>query len=330
MEILRKYLLLITVITGLLSSLYSQSKWDKYVTKAEGYYSKGYYDKAVKANNKFVKKVKQKLGPVNNYVAIYHLNMAKYNLANGLLGDFNTQIDNAIRISEKANLTNLRDHGIMFMDVADVQINYGNFLKALVYHNKANEVLETNNKLTDGLKAKLDLQLAKIYTGQGYYSEALEFIEQHTDYFTGRAVTKETIVDPKTGKLKTIRLSEDEINLRKSEYATLLTLKANAYRKRGDIVDSDNAFGFSDDWMKKNLGRDNIQYVNNLYLWALMLDENGTKDLPKKYYERALVSLKKDHNEAHFTALEIYESLIRSYLIDNDRARFKNLKPEYE
>jgi len=68
MEILRKYLPVIIAVTGLLSSLYSQSKWDKYVTKAEGYYSSGYYDKAVKANNKFVKKV----SVINFHVCDFH------------------------------------------------------------------------------------------------------------------------------------------------------------------------------------------------------------------------------------------------------------------
>jgi len=305
-------------------------KYDKFVDKVNTAYESGDYIKAQKYNLKLQKKVTKKLGQQNSYLIEYYLMSARNDLAQGLLKEFNQKIEQAISMSEKVNLNSPTKHVLVLNKVSTFLLQNINPIKAEAYIKLAQENV---GKIEDNqnIKAFTDLNSAAIYATQGYCAKAIDFISKNEKYFSGRAITKVTKIDPKTGKLKSIKLNDKEVATRLDEYARLMNLKANTYRNMGDFTKADETFLAAADWIDDNLGKANIRYIENQLWQGKMLEENGINPkIPRKIYEDALSNLKRQHNESHYLALEIYETLLNSYLVNNDMARFKNLNSEYE
>ena len=307
-----------------------QSKYDKMIIKTETQYVLGNYAKAAKFNAKLLKKVSKKEGLTNNYIAKHYLIASKLDLATGQLVNFEGDITQAMSVSIRANGENSLPHARNLIQACETYLRFGNYVKAITSLDQAKAIVEENNALDGDLKAEIDLNYARIYSGQGFYSKALELIETFEDHFKGRAVQKESYVD-ESGKLKTRRLSEDEYFSRAKAYASLLTLKAVTLTDQGDVFEADKVFNNADGWITKNLGRNHLEFAENAFQYGRWFDVTGslTNDAEKNY-RQALTSIKKEHTESHYLALDIYESLLKSYLLSGDRPKYKNLKNEYE
>ncbi|MDZ7650515.1 MAG: hypothetical protein U5K54_27080 [Cytophagales bacterium] len=72
------------------------------------------------------------------------------------------------------------------------------------------------------------MALGEALTGQGYFTEAVQLLNEQERYFIGKAVKQETFVDEK-GNLKSRKLSDEEMTVRFNDYANMLTLLGNAY-----------------------------------------------------------------------------------------------------
>lgn len=324
----RSILLLVLLCSMSISAV--AQKWEKMIDKVNVSYDAGDYLKAAKLNLKFKKKVTKKLGNENNYIVEYYLMAARNELASGELVDFNLNYVEAVAISTRINPANSAEHVKVLNRVAEMLILNGNPKQAAEYIDLAREAVDQIED-NDDIKAYTDINSAEVYSTMGYYAKAIEFIEDNETYYVGRAISKETKIDPKTGKLKSVKLDPREIKERMDAYARLLNLKANTYRLMGDFSKADENFLKGGDWIDDNLGKGDIRYVENQLLLGRMLEENGLDPkLVRKTYEDALSALKRQHNEWHYMALEIYEGLLNSYLYNNEMARFKNLNSEYE
>ena len=305
-------------------------KWDKMLQKVSSSNERGDYIIAEKSLSKLKKKTIKKLGNENKYLVEYYILSAQNNLAQGILTDFTINSGKAINMSKKVFTQESEEHVNTLNRISALLIQNGDMLNA--YHN-AEEALKLMEKLdaSDRLQALTNLNLAAVYSGMGYYAKSIAFIDENKDYFLGRATTKESFIDPKSGKLKSKSLSQSEIDLRFDEYAQLLNLKANTYRLMGDFQKADTEFELTGNWIDNNLGKTNIRYIENQLWHGNLLAENGANEkVTREYLESALTKLKKSHSEAHYLALQVYESLLKSYLSNNDNAKFNNIKSEYE
>ena len=305
-------------------------KYDKFVDKVNEPYKVGDYIKARKANIKLQKKVTKKLGSDNNYIVEYYLMAARNELAMGELVDFNLNYAEAITISERINTENPAKHAEVLNRVSNMLLQNGNPQKADEYIQQARAIVSRIED-NENIKAYTDINSADVFSTRGYYAKAIEFISENEKYFSARAIDRETKIDPKSGKLKSFKLDPKDVALRMDDYARLMNLKANTYRYMGDFEKADQTFLAASEWIDNNLSKAHIRYVENQLWLGQMLEENGLdpKEV-RKTYEDALSALKRQHTESHYLALEIYESLLNSYLENNEIARFKNLNSEYE
>ncbi len=309
-------------------------KYGKILRKADIQYETGNYVKANKTLNKYKNKIVKKYGAQNEYLPLYYIRRARFNLAEGLLLDFENSIEQAIGASEAIYGATSKKHAITLLDIGEILALYGDFVKSEQNVRSAQQTLEASEALDDNLKAQIDLTLAMVLTGRGFYNQALSFIDENLDYFRSRAVTKESFLDDK-GRLQSRRLPEEEVKERLGDYATLLTLRANVYRKRGSYNDANSAFGEAKRWIDKNLGDTSIEYVKNQLDFGQFLLENGLRDfnnsdVKDERFDRTLSQLKKQHEESHYLAFDLYELLLKQYLASDNRSKFRNLKIEYE
>ena len=321
---------LIMVLLLGIPSLTVAQKYDKFVNKVNAAYKSGDYIKARKFNQKLKKKVTKKLGSENNYMVEYYYMEARNKLANGLINEFNPQIFNTIELSEKVNSLSSKEHVRVLNKVSQLLLQDVYPAQAKIYVDLADSILQHLDNAED-LRALTDINKAAVLSSQGYYAKAIEFIDQNEKHFAGRAIDRETYIDPKSGKLRSRKLPENEAAARMDDYARLINLKSNTYRNMGNFNKADSAFLQASDWISNNLGKNNIRYIQNALWHGQMLDENGINPkVTRKKYEDALSRLKRDHNESHYLGLKVYESLLNSYLVNNDMSKFKNLKAEYE
>lgn len=312
---------------------YSQ-KYEKKLVKIDESYTEGDYLKGQKNLEKFRKKVNKKLGANNKYMVDYYLRQARFNIATGILVGLDQILENALTVSASVNGEDSKAHALNQLEVADIWVFYGNYINAKKHVDDAEATLKATNEIDDGAKAQIELKKAQILSGQGFYNEALKFINQNLNYFQGRAVTEVSYVDEK-GKLKTRRLDEREVTDRLSDYATLLTLKAKTFAKKGKYLSADSAFARTKQWIDdSDLGDKSIDYANNQYLYGKFLVENGLKEFNRatkdEDFDKTLTALKKKHEESHYMAFNLYEALLKYYLYQDQKAKYRNAKIEYE
>jgi CHAT domain-containing protein len=312
------------------STALAQEKYDKMIDKAEGAYSKGDYSGAIKAINKFNKKVSKKLGKQNQYTPTYYLLLAKYNLVSGFIPDFETNLQTAISSSSSIYQPNSLKHALILFSAAELNTQNGAYRIAKDYLNQSNKILNQEKLMTEQIKARWDMAMAEALTGQGYYNESLEILKERESYFAGRAVKQESFVDDKGG-LKSRKLSDDEVKQRYHEYANLLTLTANTYGKQGNLRSSDSVFVYAAGWIKKNLNYYSMDYLRNQFYNAVVLTENGNENLPKDLeYDRTLNVLKSYFKPSHQLGIFLYEEYLKQLLREGNMSRYYNTKLEYE
>jgi len=197
-------------------------KYAKVLSKADDQYEEGNYVKANKTLNKFKTKVIKKYGAKNEYLPLYYIRRAKFNLAEGLLLDFENSIQQSISPSAAIYGETSHKHAVTLLSVCEIPALYGDLVRSEDYIRSAQKTLESAEKLNDNLRAKIDITLARVLIGRGFYNEALKFLNDNLDYFRKRAVTKESFLDDK-GKLQSRKLPEAEVKERLNDYATLLT-----------------------------------------------------------------------------------------------------------
>ena len=324
-------LLCISLLTLQAPNTHAQ-KWEKTLAKADAEYMTGAYKKAKKILDKFKVKVIKKMGANNPYMPEYYLRAARFELALGYLVNFNNNIDLMIQSSAAQYGEQSTEHALNLIRVAEIMVQYGNYLQAHNYLTDAKKLLENQPEYDEYTKAKVALTEAEVLTGRGFYADAQALLEKHHEYFRSRAVNKESFLDDE-GNLKTRRLSEEETADRMEDYARLLTTKSNTLRLKGDFKSADSAFVRSEEWIADNLGKKDMKYVENQFLHGKLLVENGiyVDRMPKETrFDKTLDKLKKDYEESHYMAFNLYETLLKQYLYTNEKGKYRAIKSEYE
>jgi CHAT domain-containing protein len=308
----------------------SQDKNEKFLRKAEASYATGDYKKAFSNLEKFRKKVNKKLGTPNQYTPVYYLTYSKYNLASGMILEFESNLQSAITSLNTAAERTEKSFDLM-IDAAQLYNQNGSYLKARTLLESVQTSLKVVGWLKDPIQAKWELSYAEAIAGQGYYTQAIEILNARKAYFAGRANKQETTVE--NGALKSRKLSDEEYKARFSQYAHLLTILAKTLGDKGDFNEADPLFGNTSEIIRKALDRYSIEYIENKYYHAKFLKEHGLEfplqNAINEDFGTLLTKLKANHKPTHWLATKLYEEQLREYLRDGS-SRYYNLKLEYE
>ncbi len=316
--------------------VHAQSKFDKTLKKADKYYNSGSYSKALKTLDKFKKSIKGNQA----YLPPYYTREARYNLAYGVLTNFEKNITTAISTSSTVFGENSTGHANTLTDVAEIFNQYGYYRLAAGYSEKAFEISASAEPKDDMLKSRAVLARAEALIGQGFVNEALALLKSNESFLASRAVEKETFVEG--GKIQNRRIPEEELAPRFNSYARLLMLRVAAYGKKGDIDSVDVAMAAGRPWISKNIrymGETSLTLIEHDYYYTKMFAEhnNGipppglTKRQKWADYSDQLTELKKRTSPSVPLAHDLYLSNLDLLLrIGGKSAQFANLKAEYD
>ncbi len=323
-----KYILSLLLICSALVTT-AQSKYEKFLKKADAAYQTGDYNGAFSSLEKFKKKVNKKMGAQNKYTPTYYHRLAKYSLAAGLVLDFETHAGAALAASTQLQ-NNTREHALLLIDLASLHNQNNYYRKAIETLTQARlQLQQLQLEQKDPLWAAYDFSYAEALSGQGYYNQAAEILTSRAPYFAGRAIRQETFVDEK-GNLKSRKLTDEEFRQRATDYGNLLTLLGRTYGSQGELKKADSTFVMAAGWLRKNLDRYSLPYISNQFHNANLLVENGNETLPDEMdYGRLLNNLKANYKPTHYLATQIQEAYIRQ-LLRSGSSRYFNVKLEYE
>ena len=136
MKTLRVGLCLLLVIT-FSQTLFSQKL--KHLKKADTYYAGGSFSKAIKSLAKFKSSIPK--SDAENYLAMYYIREARYNLAHGILLGFDNSLNLAIESSIAASGEKSTAHGLTLLEVATIYNDYGNYRLSREYIAKATSII---------------------------------------------------------------------------------------------------------------------------------------------------------------------------------------------
>lgn len=312
-------------------------KAQKSLNKADQQYAAGKYNNAKKSLAKYRSIVKG-----NQALLVpFYLRDARFNLALGLLTNFESSLQSALQTSTAAFGEKTTEHAATLTEIAEVYNQYGYYRLAREYSGAALEILNQAETDNPAIKVKTILALAEALTGQGFANEALALLRTHEALVAARAVEKETLATE--GKLQTIRVPESELPQRFNSYARLLMLRVAAYGKKGDIDSMEIVHNLGDSWISKNLkymGETALTQIEEYYYFTRAFAEHNDglppEGISNRYkladYTKQLNELKKRTSPAVPLAHELYLANLDVMLRKDgyNSARFSNLKSEYD
>jgi CHAT domain-containing protein/tetratricopeptide (TPR) repeat protein len=317
-------------------TIHAQSKFDKTLKKADKDYNAGNYAKALKTLSKYKKSIKGNQA----YLPNYYSREARYNLAYGVLANFESNIANAISVSSTVFGENTNNHAGTLTDVAEIYNQYGYYRLAGEYASKALAIVSSSEVEDNMLKGRASLAMAEALIGQGSSNEALAILKSNEPLLASRAVEKETYVDG--GKIQSRRIPEEELAPRFNSYARLLMLRLAAYGKKGDIDSVDVASSAGRPWISKNIrymGETSLTLIEHDYYYTKMYAENNngippaglTKGQKWADYSEQLSELKKRTAPSVPLAHDLYLANLDLLLrLGGKSTQFANLKAEYD
>lgn len=302
------------------SNVFSQN-WAKQLNKIDEYFVEGKYEKAIKTTEKFGKKVKKKVGERSHFYIIYKTKKARNYLANKQLWLFLNNIKEAEELNRVVNSNNAYNYIFDALDICELYINFGNFQKSTEYLTQIEERLPKLAELNPEFETKIGVYKAKTLLGQGFYSKSIEFIDANLEYYKKKARTKEAYVDPKSGKLRSKMLSDDEIFKSYNDYAVMQQLTCKAMWKQGDFEAADSQFLKTLNWIEeqKVLGKSSLVFLETSFWYWQMSKEQGLNDkYLRKEIEKLLSKTRSSLDRYHYLVLDVYYELLKLYLDTND------------
>lgn len=288
-------------------SLKSHAQYQKYLDQSDEEYQVGKYSSALKTISKMKKKVTKKLGTRNTYLAIALMQEARINLELGLLNDVEKPMNEALEMSYAVNDTSSAEHAFMLKEASEVMIQYGNFRLARKYLNLAVKAFEASDSMIEVIKAETDAMNAKIKVGRGFNQDAIKLVDGQLDFYRKRA----------------LEASKDEKDQKMTDYAELLTVRAQAYAQMGDVDKATMLFLENKNWIRDNLGKKHILYAWNTYSDVEMMSKHGLSlEAQANDYEEAFYEGKKKYEETHWMVLLMNERLMSALYRNENKGKF--------
>ena len=318
-------------------------KFDKSLKKVDDYYAAGNLPKASAGLKKLKSSIVAKMGASNTYMPGLHVRQARIDLASGILVDFDKTLTSALTEAMTTFGENSNTYGNTLIQVADIYNEAGNYRIAREYITKAREVLTRTADIDKSLEGQIALVEAEAMIGQGFCHDAIALLTRYDEYFSKRAVEKESKVD--NGQITTVRVPENEIYERFNSYALYKTLLGSAYAQLGRISviganeenpDVEHVYGELKSWLqgkRRFLGETSLAEVRYNYYWTKALIENGRYgkgDDKNLSFSENLDDLKKKTSPTNSLAQEIYLNYLAQLLRGDSYARYLNVKLEYE
>ncbi|WP_338814163.1 CHAT domain-containing tetratricopeptide repeat protein [Bernardetia sp. Wsw4-3y2] len=278
----------------------------------ERYFEDGDYKKALSEAEKLYKKT-QRRGNIDLSTKIEKY-LIKYYEATGEISKFHA-ITQKFIANRKKQGENSKGYGLALLQAAKYYAEYSFTQQAENYLNDAKKIVgekPTENYIFSDLyytQILIDFQRGNFlnlldYQIQDLLSVRKSLIGKETQFFSD--VSKQT---------ETRNLSDREEIRKKTDYAQILSLQADAARLAGRYTEASKYIEQADNFIKTELSTRQLAYVRNQYVRIqLMIDNGEERDEIRKLLEKILYRAERTVGTVHKDYIKLHALLIDYYV----------------
>lgn len=288
------------------------------------------------------------------FLAQICLYQAKYLTVLGLFSEAKVKIIKGLEILIQRNETDDEgqrsgkslDYCKGLIQASEIYLLTHNYYKAGEYILKAENIIlnllartwdETISQYTENLgrnSIEIKYLAVKINYFKGFLNETSKSIEDVIAYRKSKIKRKIQVKSAKTGEMKWKKIPAKQFKQKKRAYAEALNLWGCIYREKGNYQRADSILSETNNWIKKNLKKSDISYVDNLYSIAQSYNAKEQYINSAILYKKTISALEKKfaglrYKSSHITYLDIQENWVRSYIYDDELRKAKNVLKKF-
>jgi CHAT domain-containing protein len=300
---------------------------------SERYFEDGDYKKALSETEKLYKKAQRK-GNIDLATKIESY-LIKYYEATGEISNFHAIVQKFLDHRKKQGADS-KGYGLALLHASRYYAEYSFTQQAETYLREAKKILgekPTENYIFSDLyytQLLIDFQRGNFlnildYQIQDLLSVQKSLIGKEAQFFSD--VSKQT---------ETRSLSDREEIRKKTDYAQLLSLQADAARLAGRYVEAGKYIEQADNFIKTELSTRQLAYIRNQYVRIqLMIDNGDEREEIRKLLEKTLYRAERTVGTVHKDYIKLHSLLIDYYvnsgfvLQQDEKNKGFSLKPKF-
>ena len=327
------FLTLATCFSSMAQEDGAERQLQKSLEISERYFEDGDYKKALSETEKLYKKA-QKKGNRDLTTKIEKY-LIKYYEATGDITKFHSTVRKFID-SRKKHGENSKGYGLALLHAAQYYAEYSFTQQAETYLTEAKKIV--------GEKPTEDYIFSELYYTQilidfqrGNFLNILDNQIEDLLNVREKLISKETQFYSDVSKqTQTRKLSEREETRRKTEYAQIISLRADAARLAGRYVEAAKYVEQADGFIKSELSTRQLAYIRNQYVKIqLMIDNGDEREKIRKMLEKTLYRAERTVGTVHKDYIKLHALLIDYYvnsgfvIQQNEEVDKFSLKPRF-
>lgn len=246
--------------------LFAQSI-EKKLLRVEAAFTQGDVKKSLSINKGVIKKFKKNPDTTNVNFYRAHLNNAILNESLNKYPEMNANYSAGLAALNKLSSINEGEYVKGVKLLSDFFFQNGDYYLADSTIKKGLSQLDKADSSFGSLKYNYKLAQLKIYLKTGYYNEAY-LIEQQIFGNVANLLRSTTKSKGVRSNPKDSVYSKKAIIKIKSDYASLLNLKAEILLNKGSYKELESEIKKNEVWMRTNIGRRNLNYRDHLFVKA--------------------------------------------------------------
>jgi len=291
-----------------------QSAIESSFRKIEKAYEKGDYKNGFKTNQGLITKLSTNNGLE---IASAHFLAAQGSDLMGKFGNYHYHIETGNKLLSQSDKNNTQLYLKALIYAADAYMSYGDFVRADTYLTDANTLLEKGTIKDTALVFDLKERTVRVHFEQGFYLKAQNKLPAIIEYRKSILGKYAYLYDTKKSRYVKKKLSKQERVINARKYALSKDLEAEINFKNGDYESAATLSEVNEDWIRHNIGKKDIAYVNNQFLQGTYYEEHEEYDEANRYYihaEKFLLKTKYGRYKSYSReAMEVTEFLTNSY-----------------
>lgn len=304
-----------------------QAAIDYSFRKVEKAYEKGDYKNGFKTNKSLIGKI-----PVNNTVQLASANFlaARGSDLLGKFSDYNSYLTTADKFFQQADQSDASLYAKAVLYGVDAYVSYGNYKKAFDLLDAHKDLLDFSKLSDSSLVYELKERLVKVYFNQGFHLKAQENLPELIQYRKSKLGKYAYVFDEKKGRTVRKKLSKQDKTINARKYILLKDFEAEIIFDNGDYEKASSMSEEYEDWIRKNIGKKDIAYVNNQVLQGTYYDAHEEYEEANRYFihaEKYLLKTKYGRYRSYSReAIEVNEHLVASYSNTKHNTKYSKKK----
>ena len=311
------------------TSAFSQqlSQIDQTFKKVEKAYEKGDYKNGFKSNQALINKLSTNNGLE---IASAHFLAARGADLLGKFPNYEYHIATGNKLFTQTEKSDVKLYVKALIYAVDAYMSYGDYARAESYLADAKILFDSKINADTALVFELKERVVNAHFNQGFHLKAQKSLPEIIAYRKSKLGKYAYEFDKKKARVVRKKLSKQERVINSRRYAMLKDLEAEIIFENGEYDKASKMSEENEDWIRNNIGKKDISYVNNQFLQGTYYESHEEFEEANRYFvhaEKFLLRTKYGRYRSYSReAIKVNEYLVASYSDIRHASRYSKRK----